>query len=57
MTQSVYIPMTPHARDALVSVCILWAVCVGVVVLRLAGRLRGAGISVDDALAFMALVC
>lgn len=56
MAQSVYIPMTRQARDALIAVSVLWVVCAVVVTLRIVGRFRGAGVSVDDVLSFFALV-
>lgn len=55
--KNVHIPMTRQARDALIAISVLWVVCAVVVVFRVVGRFRGAGISFDDVLSFFALVC
>lgn len=55
--KNVHIPMTRQARDALIAISVLWVVCAIVVVFRVVGRFRGAGISFDDVLSFLALVC
>lgn len=51
-----HIPMTDQARDALITISVLWVVFAIVVGLRWFGRFRGAGIGVDDVLSLVALV-
>lgn len=51
-----HIPMTETARDALIGICLLYAINGVVVFFRLLGRLRGIGIGVDDYLAVAAFV-
>ena len=48
--------MTNTARDALIGICILYAVNGVVVFFRLLGRVRGIGIGADDFLAVGAFV-
>lgn len=56
MAISMHIPMTDQARDALITISVLWVVFAVVVGLRLFGRFRGAGIGIDDVLSLVALV-
>jgi hypothetical protein len=52
-----YIGMTRQARDALITICVLWVLSAIVVVFRFVGRTQGAGIGPDDVLSCVALVC
>ncbi|KAK0708014.1 hypothetical protein B0H67DRAFT_326060 [Lasiosphaeris hirsuta] len=54
MTGRVDIPMTGHARSAIVGICFLWVIFVVTMGFRLLGRHRGIGIGLDDALAVLA---
>jgi len=57
MAVAQYVGMTRQARDALITIAALWAVFAVVVVFRVLGRVRGAGIGLDDILSCVALVC
>lgn len=50
------IPMTRSARDSLIAISMLWAVFATTVSFRLAGRIRGIGLGLDDILSVVALV-
>jgi hypothetical protein len=50
------LPLTRSARDSLIAISVLWVLGATVTFLRLAGRLRGAGIKADDILALIAVV-
>ncbi|KAM0723252.1 hypothetical protein Q7P37_001453 [Cladosporium fusiforme] len=56
MAESIYVPMTGQARDALIAMSVLWVLFASTVFFRLLGRFRGAGIGADDVLSFAALV-
>ncbi|KAF1347433.1 hypothetical protein EJ07DRAFT_169694 [Lizonia empirigonia] len=49
------IPMTRSARDSLIAISMLWAVFATTVSFRLAGRIRGIGLGLDDILSVVAL--
>jgi hypothetical protein len=51
-----YVGMTRQARDALIAMSVLWVLFAIVVVFRLLGRVRGAGIGPDDILSCVACV-
>jgi hypothetical protein len=57
MAVAQYVGMTRQARDSLIAVAVLWVVFAVVVVFRVLGRVRGAGIGLDDILSCVALVC
>jgi hypothetical protein len=57
MAEVRHVDMTRQARDALITIAVLWIIFAAVVCLRLVGRLRGAGIGPDDVLSCVALVC
>lgn len=56
MAESVFIPMTDDARDGLIAIAVLWALFAMTVFFRILGRVRGAGIGLDDVLSLVALV-
>lgn len=57
MAEVKHVGMTRQARDALITIAVLWVIFAAVVFMRLIGRLRGAGIGPDDVLSCVALVC
>jgi len=57
MAEVRHVDMTKQARDALITIAVLWVLFAAVVFFRLLGRLRGAGIGPDDVLSCVALVC
>ena len=57
MAEVKHVGMTRQARDALITIAVLWVIFAAVVFMRLVGRLRGAGIGPDDVLSCVALVC
>jgi hypothetical protein len=57
MAEVRHVDMTKQARDALITIAVLWVLFAAVVFMRLLGRLRGAGIGPDDVLSCVALVC
>lgn len=56
MAARVDIPMTHQARDALITISVLWVLFAIAVYMRVLGRIRAAFVGADDVLSVAALV-
>ena len=57
MKETIDIPMARSGRDSLIAMSCLWLLFAATVGLRIHGRLRGPGLSLDDLFAGAAMVC